>query len=52
MTFTSMTDAKKKALKHISYIYYLVQFKKDKTQVQALIDLRSEVNAIHSSFAK
>ena len=53
-TSTSMTDARKEALKYVFYIYYLVQFKKDanKTSVQALINSGSEVNAIHLSFAK
>ena len=51
-TSTSVTDTKKEALKRIPCIYYLVQFKKDKTQVQALVDLGSEVNAMYPSFAK
>ena len=29
----SMTGARKEALEYISYLYYPVQFKKDKTQV-------------------
>ena len=48
---TSTTNTRKKTLEHVSYIYYLVQFKKNKAPVQALIDLESEVNAIHLSFA-
>ena len=49
-----MTDAREKALERVSYIYYPIQFKKDvnKTQVQALIDSKIEVNAIHPTFAK
>ena len=49
-----ITGAREKALEYVSCIYYPVQFKKDtnKTQMQALIDLRSKVNAIHLSFAK
>ena len=48
----SMTGAREEALERVLYIYYPVQFKKDKTQMQALIDLESEVNAIHPFFAK
>ena len=50
----STTSAREKALERVSYIYYSVWFKKDtgKTPVQALIDLRSGVNAIYPSFAK
>ena len=53
-TSTSMTDARKESLERIPCIYYLVQFEKDtnQAQVQALIDSRSEVNAIHPTFAK
>ena len=47
-----MTNARKEALELVSCIYYLIQFKKDKTQIQALIDSRSEVNTIYLSFAK
>ena len=47
-----MTGARKKALERVPCIHYPVQFKKDKTQVQVLINSRSEVNAIHLSFAK
>ena len=50
--FLSMTDARKEALKHVLCIHYPVQFKKNKTQVQVLVDSGSEVNAIHLSFAK
>ena len=51
-TSTSVIGARNEALKRVSCIHYPVQFKKDKTPVQALIDLGSEVNAIHPSFAK
>ena len=53
-TSTSTTSARKEALtlERVPYIYYLVWFKKDKTQVQALINLGSEVNAIHPTFVK
>ena len=51
-TSTSTTDAREEALECISCIRYPVQFKKDKTLVQALIDSGSEVNAIHPSFVK
>ena len=49
-----MTSAREETLKCVLYIHYLVQFKKNtsKTQVQALIDLESEVNAFHPTFAK
>ena len=48
-----MTDVKKKALEHVSYIYYLIQFKDtSEAPVQALVDLESEVNAIHLTLAK
>ena len=49
----SITGARKEALKCVPCIHYPVQFKdKDKTPVQALINLGSEVNAIYLSFAK
>ena len=48
----SMTGAREEALECVSYIHYPVQFKKNKTLVQALIDVESEVNAMHLSFAK
>ena len=50
--FTWTTGTREEALKRVFYIYYPVQFKKNKTQVQALIDLGSEVNIIYLSFAK
>ena len=53
---TSMTDVRKKALdlECVPYIHYPIQFKKDinNTQVQALINLESEVNAIHPTLVK
>ena len=51
-TSTLMTDTREETLERVFYIHYLVQFMKDKTQVQALINLGSEINAIHPSFAK
>ena len=52
MTSISITGAKKEALECVTYIYYQVLFKKNKAQVQALINLGSEVNATHLIFAK
>ena len=47
-----MVGAKKKALENVSCIHYPVQFKStNKTQVQALIDSSSEVNAIILAYA-
>ena len=49
----SMTNVRKEALERVSYIYYPVQFKyTNETQVQALVVLESEINAIYLSFAK
>ena len=51
-TSMSMAGTRKEALEHIFYIYYLVQFKgTNKTQVQALIDSGSEVNAMTPAYA-
>ena len=52
MTGTSKEDDV--VLEHVFCIHYPVQFRKDanKTQVQALIDSGSEVNAIHPTFVK
>ena len=51
-----MTSVREKALslEYILCIYYWVYFKKDtnKTQVQVLIDLESEVNAIYPTLVK
>ena len=51
-TSTLITGARKEALECVFYIYYRIQFKKNKTQVQALINLESEVNASYLSFTK
>ena len=52
-TSTLTTGARKEDLERVPYIHYSVQFKDmDKALVQALIDLGSEVNAIHPSFVK
>ena len=52
-TAMSMTGARKEALKCVFCIHYPVQFKDmDKAPVQALINSRSEVNAIDSFFVK
>ena len=48
-----MIGAREKALKRVPCIHYLIQLKDmDNTPVQALINLESEVNAIHPFFAK
>ena len=54
LTATSMIDTREEALERVFCIYYLVWFKKDtdKIPVQALINSRSEINAIDLSFAK
>lgn len=39
-------------LKHISYIYYLLYFRKDKNNVEALINLSSKVNVMTPTYAK
>ena len=52
-TSTLVTGAREEALERVPCIHYPVQFKDtDKALVQALIDSRSEVNAIHLTFAK
>ena len=52
-TSTSLTSSREEALKHVPYIHYLVQFQDTiEAQVQALIDSKSEVNAIYPTFAK
>ena len=56
-TSFSVTETSKEddvVLERVFYIYYLVQFKKDanETQVQALINSESKVNAIHPTFVK
>ena len=48
-----MTGTREEALKRNPYIYYLVQSKDmNETQVQALIDLRIEVNVIYLFLVK
>ena len=49
-TSTSMTGPRTEALDCVPCIYYPVQFKKDTTEVRALIDLGSEVNAIAPAY--
>ena len=51
-TSTSIIGTKEEAVECVSCTCYPVQFKKNKTLVQALIDLKSEVNTMHPSFAK
>ena len=52
-TSTSMTDTRKGTLECLPCIHYPIQFKdSNKTPLQALIDSKSEVNAIHLSFAR
>ena len=50
----SIIDTREKTLilERVPCIHYPVQFKKNKTQVQALIDLENEVNAIYPTFVK
>ena len=52
VTSTSMIGAKKETLKRVFYIHYLVQFKKNTAEVQALIDSKSEVNEIVPTHVK
>ena len=48
-----MINASEEALERVPYIHYPVQFSDmSETQVQALINLGSKVNAIHPTFAK
>ena len=51
---TSITGAREEVLEYVFYVQYLVQFQKsaNKTQVQALINPKSEVNAIYPTFIK
>ena len=51
-TSTLMIGARKKTLGRVPCIHYPVQYKKDKAPMQALINSKSEVNAMHLSFAK
>ena len=46
-----MAGARKEALKRVPYIYYPVQFEgTNETQIQALIDSGSEVNAMTQAY--
>lgn len=48
-----MIEANKEAiLEHISYIQYLVGFRKDKVDLQALLNLDSKINTINPAYAK
>ena len=47
-----MTGPRMETLDRVPCIHYLVQFKKDMAEVRALIDLRSEVNAMAPAYAK
>lgn len=38
-------------LKHISYIYHLVWFKKDKAKIKALLNSNNEINAMTPVYA-
>ena len=52
-TSASTTGAREEALECVSYIHYPVQFKgMSKAQSQALIEWKSEINAIYLTFAK
>ena len=52
MTSTSIAGAREEALKRVLCIHYPVQFKgTNETQVQALIDSDSEVNAMIPAYA-
>ena len=45
-------EAQEVILDRVPYIYYLVQFRKDKEVIKALIDSGSKVNAITPAYAK
>ena len=47
-----MTGPKTEALDCVPCIHYPVQFRKDITKIQALIDSGNEVNAMASAYAK
>lgn len=53
-TFTLLTSVGKKAIiEFVLCIHHLIQFRKNKTSnVQALIDLGSEINARFSAYIK
>lgn len=46
-----MTEAREEVLKRVPYVYYPMQFRKDLSEIKALIDLGSEVNAISPVYA-
>lgn len=48
----SVTNGSEKILICIPYIYYLVQFRLDKDNIQALINLGSKVNAMNFAYTK
>lgn len=53
VTFTLMIIANKKIdllFKHVPYIYYPLYFKKNKSNIKALINFNNEVNAITSIY--
>lgn len=52
VTSTLITGPRKKDLECVPYIHYLVQFKKDTMEVRVLINSRSKVNAMASTYAK
>ena len=51
-TSTSMIGPRTEALDRVIFIHYPVQLKKDTTEVWALIDSRSEFNAIPPAYTK
>ena len=50
----SIIGAREKTLEHVPFMHYPIWFNKDmnKTQMQVLINLESEINAIYLFFAK
>ena len=50
-TSTSMTEASEEVLKRVPCVHYPVQFRKDSSEIKALIDSGSEVNAISPAYA-
>ena len=53
MTIVSVTKASMEdtSLARVPCIHYLVRFRKDSSQIQALLDSRSKVNAINPAYA-
>ena len=45
-------NSQKVTLKRVSCIQYLIQFRKDKDNIQALLDSGSKVNAMNPAYAK